>query len=229
MIISKILAVVIFLSMGPAPAYAVWDIYGDTDIHDGNYGLINIYDTPPNSTTVNMYGGSADFVSTFNSSTLNFYGGNAEVGAFDTSVINITGGTLNGAGAWGNATVYFSSDAYSKSLGGGNFGTIDMLGGTVEDIHAGGNSVFNLYEGEVTESLNAWDLATVNVFGYNLYKTDSGGDYNCGYASGFWNDDTQFVIHFSTPETYPLVNLVPEPASIVLLALGGLIIKGRRR
>ena len=32
-----------------------WDIYSNTDISEGTYNLINIYDTPPDNTTVNMF------------------------------------------------------------------------------------------------------------------------------------------------------------------------------
>jgi hypothetical protein len=224
-IVSTILLVIIFLSICPVQAYAVWDIYSDTDIYDGFYDFINIYDTPPNSTTVNMYGGNADFVSTFDSSTLNFYGGNAEVGAFDTSFINISGGVLSGVESWDNAIVHFVDEAYSQSLGVGDYGTVNMSGGTVQYLHAGYDGVMNLYAGSVIDSLNAWSSATVNVFGYDLFITSLGGSYNCGYVTGFWNDNTPFTIDFSTPDTYLHVNLIPEPSSLILLMLGTLALR----
>jgi len=82
-----------------------------------------------------------------------------------------------------------------------------------------------MYGGLVTDSLNAWDSATVNIFGYDLVKTSSGGAYGYGQVYGYWFDDTPFTINLSTAETYSHITLIPEPTSLLLLALGGLLLK----
>jgi hypothetical protein len=227
-IVFMFVPVLILFSSSLAQALEDWDIYSDADIIDGQYNLINIYDTPPDHTTVNMYGGSADFISTFDSSTLNFFNGIAQVGAFETSIINISGGVLSGAGAWDNGVIYFGNDADSQSISVGEYGIANMDGGTVDYLHAGGSGMINLYGGTVIDSLNAWDSSTVNVFGYNLFKTSSGGSYNYGYVSGFWNDNKSFMIDFSTGETHSHVNLIPEPSSLIFLIFGALILRRRK-
>jgi hypothetical protein len=219
--------VLILLSSSLAQALEDWDIYSDADIIDGHYNLINIYDTPPDHTTVNMYGGSADFISTFDYSTLNFFNGNAQVGAFEKSIINISGGVLSGAGAWDNGVIYFGNDADSQSIDVGEYGIANMYGGTVDYLHAGGSGMINIFGGNVINSLTAWDLSIVNVFGYDLSKTSVGGSYNYGYVSGFWNDNTQFTIYFSTEGTCSHVHLIPESSSLIFLALGTLILRRR--
>jgi hypothetical protein len=98
-----------------------------------------------------------------------------------------------------------------------------MTGGTTEYVAAGYSGTMNLYGGLVTDSLNAWDSATVNIFGYDLVKTNSGGTYGYGQVYGYWLDDTPFTIELSTAETYSHINLIPEPSSLLLLALGSLI------
>ena len=77
-------ALVLILLAATSQALAGWDIYHDTDIHSGTYGLIDIYDSPPDNTTVNFYGDLADYIGTHDSSTLNFFSGEAEIGAFKT-------------------------------------------------------------------------------------------------------------------------------------------------
>ncbi|MHC4069448.1 MAG: hypothetical protein ACYSR8_07720 [Planctomycetota bacterium] len=53
--------VLILLSPLTSQTLGSWEIYHDTDITSGNYGLIDIYDTEPNHTTVNFYGDLADY------------------------------------------------------------------------------------------------------------------------------------------------------------------------
>lgn len=210
---------------GACKAYANWNIYSDTDIHDGNYGLINIYDTPPNSTTVNMYGGLADYISTFDSSTLNFHGGNAEVGAFGTSMINILGGNVEHATTSGNGTIYFLGSDYTDSLVASDFGVVFMESGILERIIGENLGVANLYGGVVSDYITAHDSSTINVYGYDLVKTVSGGTYGDGQISGFWMNDEAFIINLRGQETFGNVNLIPEPSSLILLTLGALALR----
>jgi hypothetical protein len=174
-------------------------------------------------TIVDMSGGITDYISTFNSSTFNMTAGNTEVGAFDTSTINLFGGNLSGAIAWDNAEVNLFDCDYSLNLSVGGSGIANMTGGTVEDLHAGGSGIINLFGGLVSDSLNAWDSAVVNVYGYDLFKTTTGGIYGYGQVYGFWLDDTAFTIDFSTPQTYSHINLIPEPCTLCLFGLGALL------
>jgi hypothetical protein len=207
----KVVVTIVMVLCGVSSASAVpdWDIYSDTDIYDGQYNLINIYDTPPDHTTVNMYGGSADFVGTFDSSTLNFYSGNAEVGAFDTSIINISGGTLSGAAASDHGVVNFSGDADSRSVGASAFGTVNVTGGTVEHVGANDSGTINLYGGVVTDFLGASGLAVVNMYGYGFDYDPGGGALDGGQVRGYWLDDTPLTIDLYGSETYLHIELIP--------------------
>ena len=62
----------------------------------------------------------------------------------------------------------------------------------------------------------------VNVFGLDLAVFPFGGLHGVGFVSGKWQDDTPFKIDLLG--NYLQVNLVtiPEPATLSLLALGGL-------
>jgi hypothetical protein len=205
-----------------------WDIYGDTDIHDGNYALINIYDTPPDHTTVNFYGDLADYIGTHDSSTLNFFGGQAEIQAKNTSTVNISGGTLSLVLAQQYGQVNVSGSANIGSLGAEDFSEIDITGGTINEIAAVESGIINLYGGELLEGIYATDFGQINVYGHDLVKTTSGGSQGYGQLYGYLTDETYICVDIFDLETHDHINLIPEPSSLVLLILGGLILRRKR-
>jgi len=73
------------------------DFYSDATIDDGDvYTNVFVYDTPPDNTTVDMYGGSVAGFLTYDSSTVNIYGGEVWFGlaTLNLSTINIYGGSV---------------------------------------------------------------------------------------------------------------------------------------
>ena len=115
--------------------------------------------------------------------------------------------------------------------------TVDMFGGNVGLIEAWNYSTVNLYGGIISDYLLAYgdDSLTVNIYGYGFEYDPLAGDYRGGQLTGFWLDDTPFSIDLyydDTPggaiiDTYPHIVLIPEPTTILLLTLGGLILKKR--
>ena len=92
-----IIAVVVLLVVDKVQAVDV-DLYSDGVIEDGDvYNVVRIYDTPPDHTTVDMFGGSIQAFDTFDSSTVNVYGGEIlwSVISRDSSAVNIYGGIIN--------------------------------------------------------------------------------------------------------------------------------------
>jgi len=57
------------------------------------------------------------------------------------------------------------------------------------------------------------------------------GNYGYGFVNGEWEDHTHFSIDLSGSDTYSRVILheIPEPATLLLLALGGLLSRNRLR
>ena len=220
--IVTILAVLLFAETG---LYAVPEkIFTSSGyIFPGDeYGIVRIYN---DDTVVNMLGGSADYIATYDRSTLNVVYGQTQSEAFDYSLINIYGGTHSGVLASDNGIVNFSGDSVSWYLLASDFGVINMIGGTVEALGAAGSGTLNLYYGQVTDVLSVYDNAVVNIFGHDLGKTNVGGEYGYGQVYGFLLDDLPFVIDFYTPEAYSHTNLIPEPGTLLLLGLGGLILR----
>jgi len=102
-----------------------------------------------------------------------------------------------------------------------NQGVLNFSSGTTLYLELFDSSITNIYGGEVIE-LDMGDESEVNIYGYDF-------DYVNSKLIGFWqnNDPFEILMH---PDAYDKVSLItiPEPASLALLALGGLIINRKR-
>lgn len=206
-------------------AASTWYIYSDTNIVGGEpYNYVHIYDTLPNHTTVNMYGGFFDVMYTHNESTLNVYGGRTEILAFDNSKINISSGILSGANAYDNGIVNFSGSSESRYLATSG-GTVNMTGGIVDSLRAGDSGTIYLSGGLITDDISA--SSTINIYGHDLFKTASGGRFGNGLVWGYLTDNSYICVDLYNAEAYDHINLIPEPASMLLLSLGFLLVKQR--
>ena len=71
------------------------DFYHDAVIDAGDvYRLVRAYDAPPETTTVDMYGGSVGSLRTYDSSIVNIYGGEVwwSIETYHASTVNIYAG-----------------------------------------------------------------------------------------------------------------------------------------
>ncbi len=103
-----------------------------------------------------------------------------------------------------------------------------MMGGTAEYLGAIDSGTVNIYGGLITESLGAWNDAVVNIYGYDFNYDPMGGSRDGGQLTGFWLDSTAFIIDLYGTDTYSHINLIPEPCSLLLLALGCLFLKRKK-
>ncbi len=224
-ILAKIVLAILFVF--PFCAQAV-TFTSDANIQAGNNWMnVNIYDTPPNHTTVTMTGGTVnDSMVVYNASTLNMSGGNVfGLGALENSTVNISGGYVAGLDLHDNATATISQNASIYSAATFDSSILNMNGGTIDRLSARDTSIINLRGGYITDTIGAMPLATINVFGYNLAKTNTGGTYGIGQITGFWQDGSVFTINLSGTDTYSTINLIPEPTTLLLLGVGAFLLR----
>jgi hypothetical protein len=173
------------------------------------------------------------------------------MGEYDTS-IKLEGSDkliINGGGsAVIDAWDYSCIEIYSTSL------PLKLYEGGVYDIHLNDNSTL-LFSGGATQSLKVYKNAsalltggTINYITIYHYGTmtskvtidcQDGWEwlYTSGKISGIrglWDDGTAFQIAFSNPgsifpDTYNFVHVIPEPATLTLLSVGGLLLRKRKQ
>ncbi|MDH4241933.1 MAG: PEP-CTERM sorting domain-containing protein [Phycisphaerae bacterium] len=177
-------------------------------------------------TIVDMLGGDVDGIGTYDASTVNVSGGHVNtIDALEYSTANISGGFVYGLHAKNNSIVNFSDGASGVSIGAGDFGKLNMYDGTTDLMGVIDSGTINLYGGLITESLGAWNDSVVNIYGYDFNYDPMGGSLDGGQLTGFWLDSTAFTIDLYGTETYSHINLIPEPSTLVLFAIGFFLIK----
>ncbi|HLB74829.1 MAG TPA: PEP-CTERM sorting domain-containing protein [Sedimentisphaerales bacterium] len=150
----------------------------------------------------------------------------AAVNVWATSVVEMSGGTAYAVNL-NNSSVFTMYDGDIRFVDLGDDTTINVYGGEVGygGLNVSGSASANLYGGTYSYHIVAAESGAVHIYGYDFELAGS-------YLSGFWADGTRFDdIYLRGPGTYERVtfHIIPEPATLWLLALGGLLFRNRRK
>ncbi|MHC4624367.1 MAG: PEP-CTERM sorting domain-containing protein [Planctomycetota bacterium] len=180
-------------------------------------------------TVVDMLGGFVEGMATYDASTVNVSAGHINtLDATDFSRVNLSGGEVYGLEARDETSIYISGTVTVFAPRVRASAVINIVSGTIDHLGAIQTGRINLYGGIISDYLVGLDSAVINIYGHDLVKTVSGGPYGYGQVYGFWVDDTPFTINLNGADTHSHINLIPEPSSLALLALGGLLLRRKR-
>jgi hypothetical protein len=189
--------------------------------------------TATGHTTSNISGGTIDYLSSEQYSTTNISGGMAStvVSRDEHTTSNISGGTISNLLAQAGITNIF--DGTIKNFIAENSGTANISGGSITDnLYADNFSTVNISGGTINGYLYARDSGIANIFGQNFqYGTGLSLSGNrvigTGILSGEWLDGTPWAINIIKNSSTATILVIPEPATLLLLGVGAVILRKR--
>jgi hypothetical protein len=187
------------------------------------------------SDTVISDGETYDSIGVTSNATIIMTGGTvtSNLTLYDTCKINMSGGSIGllGQGYQSSCNIEISGTSNINNFYISNSTNATVSNGTFNNLDVSTSGNVDLSGGSITDYLIVYTKINIHGYGFN-YNSESGA-YDGGQLTGFWLDDTPFVIDLKNYgggdepiySTYDNLNLVPEPATLVMLSLGGLFFR----
>lgn len=176
-------------------------------------GYLEVHDT----SAVDLSGGSVNQLVARNSSTVNMAGGSVtDLYASDANSVDISGGDISNC-----------LSAYGTSI-------VNVSGGSIYKLWTYGTGTVNVSGGSLSYCLDTWQNSTVTFIGKDFHLGAGLAMYGdhvlgTGILSGEWSDGTPWTVNIRRNESPAIIRVVPEPATLSLLALGGLAMMRKQR
>ena len=162
------------------------------------------------------------------------------VNVSDHSAVNISGGSVDSLKCEDWCTVNITGGYRSRALakhapvnisgGRASFGPIGHDTWSSED----NNSHLYISGGQILGSIWLDGNSTADIYGYGFSYDPYGGQSNGGQLMGFWQDHVPFSIDFldffgNHSYDHAVLHEIPEPATLLLLGLGMVLLHRKRR
>lgn len=153
-----------------------------------------------------------------------------EVWVINNAVLDVVGGEIVKLGTAGFATVNVYSGTIEWLWSGepmGDKSVVNIWGGDIDRLMAYEDTVANLWAGAVNW-VAADEDAMVNLYAYDVRVHLPAAHYEPAWLEGkFIIDDSYFAFDLAGPGTLSHINIVPEPATVMLLGLAGILLRKR--
>ncbi len=137
-----------------------------------------------------------------------------EVWVINDAVLDVTGGEIG-------------------KLGTGDFATVNLYSGAVDWLWTGewttDESVVNIWGGNIIW-LAAYKDTVVNLYAYDVeFHPTGGGEWGSAkWIEGiYYTNNEPFTLLLYNDEAYSHVNIIPEPATVLLIGFGGILLRKR--
>ena len=130
--------------------------------------------------------------------------------------------------------IWMYNDATADMFGGDvfkletfNVTGFDMFTGVMDILDVHDNSTINIHGGSLG-TLGAADDSSVNLYAYDVTYHPTGGYYDRGWVEGkYLADDLSFTFDLIHMDSLSHINVVPEPATLLLVCLGCMLVRRR--
>ena len=170
--------------------------------------------------------GSETYLTMLNDASADMTGGwVAEFSMYNETSLEVFGGTISQLLCQDISTATIYDNNYMDLLRPNDSSTANVYGGTINYIFALGYSITNIYGGFFDE-IAAEDFSSVNLYVESYDWDPTGGARYGGLITGVWLESNEsFNIDLVSEGTINHLNFVPEPATILLFGMGGLILR----
>jgi len=219
----------------------------DGEINGGTYSEVYIL----NDATVDMIAGMVDSMYVEDSGTLNYFDGSIEqIILDDSSTMNIESSSLIGTSLSLSGSSYFNLNggSYQGTLDAGEYSHNIMNDGQLTATLANfyGYVITDVYGGNITwDFISLHGYAALNIYGgdvsfNNGFNLNEDAEINVYYSSiisqerpyeilGYQLlDGSEFMLDQFTQYEIDQINFIPEPSTLLLLSLGGILLRKKR-